>query len=810
MRMASSKASVQPPPSLSHLLLETIAHNLSPALPPPRSPPHPTAAPPSHAALPPKTMSTRDKYAQEMHINTATVTAVTTERKYLRLLRNEMKRNSGAVRIQAAVRGYLQRSELKRQIGLFKQRKVLEHQELEWLRYDRSVLEKLCGLLRVSLERLKREGEERGEEQRRGEELRRKLEERVQELLAIHEQREAEAAAAAEEEGQGERSDDDNVGEVAALTMEQMRGELLSLQETQLLKQREEFESLLKGLGKEMTTALLSALPHTLPPPTAAPSAEGEEAQEGQEGDDCEEALVVKEPPLPDIEHIKNLYLPLWGNDSFPVVEIVSLVASSTVEYSLLEASIDTSPEGYPVALYPLHDNESFKNIHWTIFTRDAAGDLLLPSSAGPGATLGLAPALTPPTPAGAPPNSFYLMKIRLNSSSGKTCKLKFPATKISEICANRRSVNVTLNDFTKFEISGTSLRVDELADCFLKLWDSHVAWVTQKIITSATLCENLQCFLKMIFEQSSAAAFTASAPSLLLEGGSQMVRTSKARGRPGGGGEGYPIGWLTQRYDLLSCLWNAVKETRSAKRQYDQTVERCVEELALLLKRWGYYPGSTSHHDATHRSPGREDPSSLPWRVLSRKLSSLVENIFDPFQNYLSYTSSPPSQTQQQMQQQTQSPTPTPALDAVPSSSILHQGHVNYHPFHESLLSRHESHHSKIYPILKAIFLEFIRNLNIEPIFNQLLIEPLMQLCHDRWVTAFAHCESYPWELWCQGNQEWVQFMEVPSPPPLPSTAPPLTLSVGISGFHERSFQSQSHDPQVLRDAPQRRGIFL
>lgn len=674
-----------------HPLIETEVRNLSSALPPPGSPD-------GKSARPPKPLNMRDQYAQEMHQNTAAVTAITTERKHIRMLRNEIKRIDGAVRIQAAIRGYLARNNIRREIGLYKQRKILEHQELEWLSYDGNLLDAFADLVKVALNVLKNVDGQRIKELKEVNESKQLLENKIQEILMSRERN-----------LEPESNDNGKLEQVteapAMMTLEQMRGELISMQEAQLIKQREELEILMKGIGQEMTSAILTMMPRG--PPVSSIEDDSGDGDEVPEEENTAENLEETELPLPDIENIKNLYLPLWGNDSFPPVEIVSLVASSTVEYSLLESSIDNSPSHFPLAIYPLSDNESFKNIHWTIFTRDISKP-------------------------GAASAAFYLMKIRLNSTSGKTCKLKFPAPKIADICVSRKSVNVSLNELTKFEISGTSLRVDGLADCLLKLWDCHVAWVTQKIITSATLFENLQYLLKMIFEQS----------SIFLDKNENPEQPRKKKSKKVI--EAYPIGWLTQRFDLISCLTNIIKETKAAKLDYEQTVGQCIENLSNYLKKWGYYPGSTESES------DKQDPASLPWNLVSKRLWSLVENIFDPFQTYLSYT---PQQSPQD-----DGGTTTTAI----SKSIIQQGHVNYQPFHDSLLSRHESHHSKIYPILKAIFLDFIRDINIEPIFNRLLIEPLMQLCHDRWVTAFAHCENYPWDIWCQGNQQWVQFMEV------------------------------------------------
>lgn len=698
-------------PAPIHPLVETVIRNLSPALPPPGSPEvNPTR--------PPKVSNIRDQYAQEMHQNTAAIAAVTTERKHLRMLRNEIKRSQAAVKIQTAIRGYLSRNSIRREVGLYKQRKLLEHQELEWFGYDGSLLDAYAELMKIALNVLRSADGRRIEELKEVNDSKRALEQKIQELLR--------------REKLEVGHEDKLVVETAPtslMTLEQMRGELISMQETQLAKQREELEIMMKGIGQEMTSAILTMIPRGQ---SVASVDETEQQEQPTEVKEDEDDLEDKELPIPDIENIKNLYLPIWGNDSFPQVEIVSLVASSTVEYSLLESSIDNSPVHFPGAVYPLSDNESFKNIHWTIFTRDLSNSK-------------------------AASAAFYLMKIRLNSTSGKTCKLKFPATKIADICANRKSVNVTLNELTKFEISGTTLRVDGLADCLLKLWDCHVAWVTQKIITSATLFENLQYLLKMIFEQSSLAIDQE-----------PILEETKMKSSQRKGPKGYSIGWLTQRYDLLLCLSNIIKETRAAKLDYEQTVGQCIEELSNSLKKWGYYPGSTE------KESEKQDPAILPWNLVSKRLWSLVENIFDPFQSYLSYSPQNPSQ------EDSRSNSAMPTL----TKSIIQQGHVNYQPFHDSLLSRHESHHSTIYPILKSIFLDFIRDISIEPIFNRLLIEPLMQLCHDRWVTAFAHCENYPWDIWCQGNQQWVQFMEVwssPSPSPSLLLFPSLTSLPGI-----------------------------
>lgn len=491
-----------------------------------------------------------------------------------------------------------------------------------------------------------------------------------------------------------------------------MREEFLYLQQTQLVKQKEELELLVKGLGKEVTSALIDVLPKTilssaenlqssLGSPSRELAIETQKSKDnnevnndnGSENDDEEDDDVVNIPEeiIPDILSLKDLYLPLWGNNNFPILEIVSVVASATVEYALLDASIDNNQKGYPI-LHPLHDNESFKNIHWVIFTKDSQTH-----------------------------DSFYLMKIRLNSASGKTCKLKFPSNKITEICESRKSVNVTLNELTKFEISSTSLRLDNLSTALLQLWDAHLAWVAQKIITSATLHENLQFMLRMIFQQGSFGQ-----ENITTENNNNTNNNNNKKKKK----KVINYGWLSQRYELLSCLSNIIKESKSSKYHYDQTIEKCLIDISTSLKKWGYFPGSTNSDTVNH------DPTNLPWYLLSKKVLSLVENIFDPFQNYLSYRENSP---------------------------LLQQnGKLNFSQFHDSLLRRHESLQSTIYPILKDIFMEFVDSLNIGKIFSQLYIEPLMQMCHDRWVTAFAHCEAYPWILWCQENQQWVNFMEV------------------------------------------------
>jgi hypothetical protein len=505
----------------------------------------------------------RDRYAQEMHRGAAMLNASAAERKLARLVRQEKIRVSSAVKIQALIRGFLARTSATVQLRVSRHRASLIVEEANLTRGVNELLDRYAEALSLAVSK---------------EADREVVSNVVVEQLPPVQQQQL-TMQRSQSSQQGDEGIEERLNHIReavtdesrqhALSMEKMRSELVAIHEDQLAHQRKELEGVLareiRALSQAMTDAvntrqIANAAPATVEhvPPSKA-SSPPKEASIGPVSPagitlPLTAAAAAKESSEPDVqvlgesdqltyamdvaavahsmEHMKDAYLSVWGNSSVPHTEVVSLVASSTVEYSVVEAAVDNE---LLMSMHALNDGEDFKSVHWMTFVKDAS------------------------------PDPFYQLKVRLSPDSAKAAKLKLPGLKISGICKSHKAVNVTMNEQTKFEICATSLRLDDLVHRMLSLWNAHVAWASQGILISIALHKNLQRLAQQH------GAFSTNA-SLTLP----------------------PTGCISDRFSLLADLSSIREEYFEAKAQYDSTVTEVLNEMRLLLLMWGYFPKPT------------------------------------------------------------------------------------------------------------------------------------------------------------------------------------------------------------------------
>ena len=643
-------------------------------------------------------LALRDRYAQEMHRGAALLNASAAERKLTRLVRQEKIRIRSVLRIQALVRGFLARAYARAKLQVMDRRKALSNGEAQLIREKKELLDRYAEALSLAVSR---------DEIKRKDAMQGDLEEAVhsmppQPATSPH------SNLRIEETLHQFRNAVMDEGKQHAVAMDKMRAELVAIHQHEMAVQRKELENLfereIRGLGQVVLDAVKQ-----IPSPTSvsvdrnarcespanvsflgndsaavapidvvaeAPMVAVSETSELDADRGCTEdggnshSEVIYDcgfaPRMMSLCDMKDMFLSLWGNSSMEHIEIVSVVASSTVSYSVQTAQLDN--EIMP-PIHVLQDAEEFKPVHWMMFVNDAT------------------------------PGPFYLLKVRLDSDEGRSCKLKFPSEKIGDICACRKAVNITMDERTKFEFYAASLRVDALAGLMGALWNAHLSWTSQQVLVSLALHKNLQNMVKQYLGH-----FSISSTDL------EVSATS--------------VSWLSERYSLYEDMLSIRKEHNDAKDHYNATVLNIVNELRHVLSKWGYF----------HKREGSEvedDDSTFAVVGFSDALLDLAGTIMSPFHSFIFYAG------------------------VVDDDKPFDMSHFN-----DALRSNYGSEFC-VSPLLKRIYTDFANSLHIASVFESFL-PTVMQLSHQTLVQAFAHPEIFNWKEWYSSNAQWVATVVV------------------------------------------------
>ena len=699
----------------------------------------------------------RDRFVQEMHRNVSMLNTSATERKFARIIRQERNRIDSVVRIQACVRGCLVRSTMKYVTHHDISSKHLQGNEFDLATSQIDLMDRYMQALSVAIFKNDPTLESNQSPPRP----------MVASSLAAMKHVADLITSDTPEEFDIQDAIEINLFDNITDPVEKMKLEMLEIHQEQLQKQRDEMKDLfaqeMRGLGttiirnlhnedgqgeggSEKHSMSISQHPSLTLSATgmqldgAKQSLVGESAsalmthtlsrvsktgskQDVEEEEDSGYIFGIDETLMQDIDWMKDMYLDIWGNAIFNPLEVVSIIARSRTEFTILEASLPDQLQ----SVVQMADSHDFVQRHHIFFTK------------------------TPENKAN------FTVKVRLENATGKACKLKCPGDKIADLCGNKRTVKITLDSKNQFDIASSALRLDLLTQCLESLWDVHVAWMAQKLLIRVALHRVVQGISALFVSFPGAITGGEEIDTILaeteteteLEAGKEKTeptdhtetedteveemrrRLEQERGEVESQGEGEEeekdvpapyryATWISHRFILFQELSAVLKSGQEHFSAYQMSHQHIQEELTELMTNWRFFQPSATSAAAT--SPAYE---------LSEQLYQVAESVFTPYEYFFT------------------------AEACAPSSD----GTVDPQLIKDNLLARHQ--HATIHPILKDIFMKFISCFSVEDIFEKFMLSPLLTVSHQKLTKGFGYAETYDWRSLCAHTRTWAFLLQ-------------------------------------------------
>lgn len=665
----------------------------------------------------------RDRFVQEMHRNVSLLNTSATERKYARIIRHERRRMDSVVLIQAVIRGFIVRSRISFLAKFSESKKKLKNEEVELATAQLDLVDRYMQALSVAVFRNEPENDDHSTSPPAP----------TNSLAAM---KKVAALITSDNIDEVEMQDEVVVDQFDEVTdpLEKMKLEMIDIHNQQLKKQRDEMKELFAREMKGLGTQIMKQMNHEdelhpsqsglfLSHHTSVQDTDVLDLTKASSHHSSKSSMLEDEPVfgfddtiVQDIDWMKDMYLDIWGGSNFDAMEIVSIIAKSKTNFTVLEASL---PGQLRNVVHMAEGGQEYVKFHHVFFVK-------------------------------SPENKDnFLMKVRLDNSSGKACKLKCPGDKIADLCENKRTVKITLDSKNQFEISSSSLRLDGIVKCLERLWDAHIGWMAQKLLIRIALHRIIQgiCVLLVSLPALDDATDKES------DDGNSKKESKEEHDETHGNTEisneipfdndgneterkendenDVPIvvvsprpllhtRWISQRYILFQELSNIIKSGQEQYQLYQQTLQTTQNELISIIENWRFFQyGSASN-------------PSQPVQEMSEELYQLAITIFTSFEMYFSSE----------------------------VSFMNTNGIMDMNLIKETLLSTHNQ--DTIQPILTDIYTCFVRLFSVEEVFEEFFLSNLLTMSHQRLVKAYAYAETYDWKDLFGHTRSWSFFLQV------------------------------------------------